>query len=314
MPVDDMAGETRRAEKNWRLAWRGRKHPAIGARAFLLRRGCVVGLGLCVCMFPTAFAQKIFQPQSVLNTNAETDVGDDLPCQVATDFLKTWVAVWNSTDPLDGTLDSDDNVLFARSVDNGETWSAPAPLSDNTAVDTESQINAPHLATDGRGGWVVVWTARGGIRYRLDILAAHSTDNGETWTIPVFVNSNARLDSQFDDDSFPRIATDRLGRWMTVWQGVNDANEDVTYYSRSKDNGAHWTRRLSPGSGGDELGGLPDVSVDAGRNWVVVWSTAFTNESQFGGDLEIVAARTSNFGTTWSGPRSWSMLHGCAIR
>jgi len=264
--------------------------------------GCATALLMFAFAVPAAFAQKIFAPQAELNTNAQTDSGDDIFVQMATDFEGTWIAIWNSTDPLDGTLESEDNVLFARSVDNGDTWSPPAALSDNTEVDAQSQLNSPHIATDGRGAWIVVWSARGRFGTDLDILAAQSTDNGETWTEPVFVNSNARID--FDTDSNPRIATDRLGRWMTVWSGQNDDNDDVTYYARSKDNGAHWTKRRSPGSGGgDELGIFADVAVDERKNWIVVWSEEFANESQFGGDFEIVAARTSNFGTTWSGPQ-----------
>jgi hypothetical protein len=62
-----------------------------------------------------------------LNPNAHTDSGDDVRPHVATSGAGTWVAVWQSAEQFGGTLGSGINILFARSTDNGATWSGPEP-------------------------------------------------------------------------------------------------------------------------------------------------------------------------------------------
>jgi hypothetical protein len=43
---------------------------------------------------------------------------------VTTDGQGTWVAVWDSTDSLGGTIGTDGDILVARSTDGGLTWTA----------------------------------------------------------------------------------------------------------------------------------------------------------------------------------------------
>src|SRR5262245_51486845 len=53
---------------------------------------------------------------------------------VATDGAGHWVAVWHSTDTLQGRSGRDYDILVARSIDNGVTWSAPALLNTNATT------------------------------------------------------------------------------------------------------------------------------------------------------------------------------------
>ena len=79
-------------------------------------------------------------PSVTLNTNATFDVGWDSRPEVATDGAGTWIVVWDSADDLTSLgvgldLGTDPDVLFARSIDDGLTWSDPRPLKTNAHLD-----------------------------------------------------------------------------------------------------------------------------------------------------------------------------------
>jgi len=94
---------------------------------------------------------------AALNTNAATDSGYDGFPQVTTDNGGNWVAVWSSTEPdLGSGIETDYDVLVARSTDNGVTWTAPAALNTNAATDSVDDWE-PQVTTDGGDNWVAVW-------------------------------------------------------------------------------------------------------------------------------------------------------------
>ena len=93
---------------------------------------------------------------AALNTNAATDLGGDSEPQVTTDGMGNWVAVWRSDDSLGSTIGTDNDILVARSTDNGATWTPPAALNTNAATDSGDDYN-PQVTTDGLGNWVAVW-------------------------------------------------------------------------------------------------------------------------------------------------------------
>ena len=76
---------------------------------------------------------------AALNTNAATDSGATHP-QVTTDGTGNWVAVWQSTDTLGGTIGTDGDILVSRSTNNGATWTAPAALNTNAATDSGDDV------------------------------------------------------------------------------------------------------------------------------------------------------------------------------
>lgn len=53
---------------------------------------------------------------TVLNSNAASDSGDDSNPQITTDGNGTWVAVWDTDDDLDGTVDTDHDLLFSARI------------------------------------------------------------------------------------------------------------------------------------------------------------------------------------------------------
>ena len=62
---------------------------------------------------------------AALNTNADSDKGDDRDPQLTTDGSGTWIAVWESGEPeIGGGIGTDYDILVSGSTDGGETWSA----------------------------------------------------------------------------------------------------------------------------------------------------------------------------------------------
>ena len=146
---------------------------------------------------------------------------DDDP-QVVTDAAGNWVAVWESTAPLNG-IGVDQDILVARSADNGVTWTDPKPLNNNAGTDS-GEDGGPQVTTDAAGYWSAVWHSTenlGGIGTDYDILVARSTDNGATWTDPEPLDDHAGDD--IGADCTPQTTTDAAGNWVAVWR----SNEDL---------------------------------------------------------------------------------------
>lgn len=250
---------------------------------------------------------------AVLNSNATTDTGSDLVPRLSTDGGGNWVATWQSSDSLGGTIGSDVDILFSRSTDNGANWSNAAALNTNAATDSFDDRGA-FVEVDGFGNWVAVWSSDdslgGTIGLDDDILVARSTDGGATWTAPVALNTNAATDS--GDDNSPRVATDSDGNWVAVWQsfdtlgGTIGIDSDILV-SRSADNGASWSApaalnsSAATGSGDDVT---PHIATDSTGNWVTVWDSSETLSGTIGLDFDILVARSTDNGATWTDPEA----------
>lgn len=245
---------------------------------------------------------------SALNTNASADAGDDSLHDLVTDGAGTWVTAWTSNDSLGGTVGFDFDILMARSSDAGATWTAPAALNTNAASDSQPDFSV-RLATDAAGKWVAVWYARGlaaGIDD--DIAVAHSTNNGVNWTPPAALNTNAGSDTGYDQT--PHVATDGAGSWVAVWDsddtlgGTIGADRDILV-ARSTDDGASWTppAALNANAASDAMNDLgARVSTDAAGNWVAVWQSYDSLGGTIGIDADILVARSTDNGATWSFP------------
>jgi hypothetical protein len=230
------------------------------------------------------FGAEISSPRPI-NSDSQTDSGDDYLPEIATDGAGTWVATWVKAD----TRDS----FVSRSIDNGVNWSAPLVLSDGHNSPFQHR---PFVATDRSGTWVIVFSAGNypGSGPDLDILYCRSVDNGATWSPPTFLNASATVDGNLFDSS-PVVATDRQGTWIAAWQqDLLVSPHDAIAFAKSVDNGATWTdlgllpalegRAWVPGLGADSLG-----------NWVVSWIE----------DTSIVrVSRSTDLGESWTTPQT----------
>ena len=95
-----------------------------------------------------------------VNSTAGSDGGDfarDLQPDLITDGDSVWVVVWFSNSDISGS-NTDYDIMFSRSVDNGVSWSAAAFLNSNFT--NSSSDWRPRVMTDGKGAWITVWASR----------------------------------------------------------------------------------------------------------------------------------------------------------
>jgi hypothetical protein len=239
-----------------------------------------------------------------LNTNATTDSGREYAPELETDGMGAWIVVWGSDDSLGGTIGADHDILYARSIDDGATWSPPAPLNTNAAGDS-GMDRQPDIRTDGAGNWIAAWSSSGIAVGDFDILIARSIDAGVTWSAPVALNSNAASDT--GDDYMPELATDEAGTWVAVWTskdslgGTIGIDEDILS-ARSIDGGVGWSAPAPVNSRaatdvGDDA--EPQVTTDAQGTWLAIWYGSTLDKPTLSDD-DIHMARSTDAGLTWS--------------
>ena len=242
-----------------------------------------------------------FGPGGVLNTNAPSDSGNDFAGVIATDGGGTWVAAWSSDDTLGGTIGSDSDMLFARSTNQGSTWSAPAALNSNAASDSGSDGGGP-LVASGTGTWIAAWQSKddlgGTIGTDSDILFARSTDGGNTWSAPAALNSIAVGDT--DEDFDVSLATDGAGTWVATWYGGELFGPDILT-ARSTDDGLTWAAPSLLHSS-SEVSLDASIATDGAGLWLVVWASDDDLGATNGTGDDIFVSRSSDSGVSWTAP------------
>jgi hypothetical protein len=172
-----------------------------------------------------------------LNTTA---VGDDVAVgnydgqvRLAGKSGGVWVAVWTSSYDPASTAPATDRVLFARSVDNGATWSAPAAV----AASGVSPRQTPDIVWSG-SQFALMWSGPSGLE------ASYSSD-GSSWSAPVSVAAATALAG--GSESRPRLAAGTTGLRLGAW-----------------------VRRPATATGPD-IAAAQDASGSAVTDWNLMW-------------------------------------------
>jgi hypothetical protein len=223
---------------------------------------------------------------ALLNSYGTTDSGVDSRVEISTDEAGLWVAAWSTNSNVGAASGSDYEIAFARSTDNGATWSAARLLNSDGATDVRQDFR-PALATDGQGDWISAWHGSGGNGSDNDIYVAQSRDNAQTWSGPVLLNPTGTNDS--GEDSDVRLLTDHARNWIAVW----DSNSSVSsgtgpdyevLYSISTDKGLTWSVPAALNSDSATESGydlVPQLGTDDLGNWLAIWESTETASSDF---------------------------------
>jgi hypothetical protein len=250
-----------------------------------------------------------WSPPERLHANGAEDTGDDTAPCLATDGTGTWVCVWASTERFGDSLKAGSNVLFAVSTDNGESWSAPAPLNDNAMPGGDAPAvtdHQPELKFDFQGGWICVWQ-RSSATVLADIYSATSGD-GTAWSEATVVNSNSDHQAL---DAAPVVAADGLGGWVCAWESFDDTvlpenngeRWDI-FVSHSSGSGTDWSELEILNSNSTEDGTddtYLSLESDGQGTLIVAWLST-TSE----GVTTLLHSRSENGGAAWTPAASLS--------
>lgn len=241
-----------------------------------------------------------------LNKTAPDDSADDTEPMIVADAAGNWVVAWSSTEDLSGAGGTDRDILFARSADQGTTWTNVAALNVDAALDTGDD-ERPFITTNG-GIFLAAWQSNDGSSGPdFDIRVSRSFTGGASWTPSILLNSNGGGDSA--QDIHPVLATDSAGNWLAVWES-NDAafgGESDLFVARSIDDGGTWTSPLPLDQNAAIDTGIdtnPTIATDGSGTWIVAWDSTEPLEGTIGVDRDVIYSRSTDNGTTWTAPQA----------
>jgi hypothetical protein len=201
-------------------------------------------------------------------------------------------------------------LAFSAQGQIGVPLSYPATLNDYAAGDS-AQDRDVDIAVDGQGRWVVVWesnTTLGSTGNDYDIFTAWSDDHGQTWSVPLPLNTFADRDGLATDRD-PRLTVDADGAFIVTWMshcrpdGTIDNDFDILM-SVSVNRGQTWAPATSVNINAvaDEGNDFDPVIGVGGEVWVAAWRTLDSLVSTIGPDAEIVFSRREAGQSEWSSP------------
>ncbi|MCK4836603.1 MAG: exo-alpha-sialidase [Candidatus Aminicenantes bacterium] len=206
-----------------------------------------------------------------ISNNAALSVSPEISFNSVNDLYVVW----------DDSTPGNREIFFIRSTDNGLTWSSPLNISK---TNTDGSY-LPSIALSSTGIIYVVWMEWNGDR---DIFFSRSTDNGNTWSLPVIIYNDTGLSIG------PEIIDDGIGNLYVVWEDMIAAKSE-TFFSRSTDNGSNWSLPVNiSNNNGSSYG--PKLSTDSLGNLNVAWIDTTP------GNWDIFFNRSTDSGTTWSLP------------
>ena len=183
-------------------------------------------------------------------------------------------------------------ILSSTAGYAGTDFGRVAQLTSSAAIDGTATDTYVATVTNGAGTWIATWAssdvAAGVTPGTSMAVVSRSIDDGTTWSAPSVVRSEfVNLHG-----ARPAVATDTHGVWAIAWGDLSDV-----YVSFSTDSGETWGPPSTLVSGGVNVG--PSIATDGSGTWIVAWDSV---NNIGGADQDILYARSSDQGETWSAP------------
>lgn len=218
-----------------------------------------------------------------------------------------WIAIWSAIATPGASLQGDADILFARSLDGGASWSAALPVLARFSADVGEDIEPTIVATGG-DSFVVAWTTNETLGHTIesdyDITVTSTADGGANWSAPTLVDPGAASDA--GDDREPVLVMDGAGVIALFWSRESGPGRDSDVaYSISSDGGSTFSvpaylDGAHTSDTGDDV--MPTALGLGPGHFVVAWASNGDQGGALGHDFDILLAMTHDGGATWSVP------------
>jgi PKD repeat protein len=232
----------------------------------------------------------------------------------------------SATSPYEGNLynvwtdfsggSNDKEILFSRSTDNGQTWSAAINIS--SAVNAVSHNQGVNVQTGPNGEVYVVWAIYDSWPSDESALGfAKSTDGGATFTSATRIISNIKgiRDSEVSKNhrvnSFPSMAVDISGgsyngNIYIVWTnvgvpGTNTGTNRSVYMIRSSNGGTSWSTPVRVNQGPFQDGKeayFPWITCDSETGTIA--TVFYDDRNTISSSCEAFSAYSLDAGNNWT--------------
>ncbi|MFQ5941800.1 MAG: sialidase family protein, partial [Nitrososphaerales archaeon] len=181
-------------------------------------------------------------------------------------------------------------VFFARSTDNGASFSDPINVSK-----TAGSSNYAEIAVSGSNVYVM-WREKEGSGS--EIFFARSTDNGASFLDPINVSKTTALATEMAASG---------SNVYVVWNEQIESNNIEVFFARSTDNGASFGDAINVGNTSSP--GELNIAI-SGSNVYVIWTHCPVGENPIFCPSEIFLARSTDGGASFSDPINVSNTAG----
>lgn len=230
---------------------------------------------------------------------------------------KQWVAecprtgnlylTWTQFDHYDSdALEDSSTIVFSKSTDRGETWSAPKRISKfaGDCLDGDDTVEGAVPAVGPNGEIYVSWSGPKGIRFN------RSTDEGETWLAEEILVSDQPggwaidVPGMFRCNGLPITACDASGsvhngrvyvNWTDQRNGEDNTDVWLSYSDNAGDTWSAPTKVNQDSSGSHQFFTWMDIDPCNGNIYFVYYDRRNYNDNR----TDVYVATSTDGGTTF---------------